>query len=399
LSAIDYSPFAMRYLLSAIRSQLLALRMKVLYVYKDYFPVLGGIENHIKLLAEGMAARGVSVQVLVTNTTWRTIREKRNDVPIIKAGRLANISSAPLSLALFWELNRLRPDIAHLHAPYPIGELAQLWGGHARKIVVTYHSDIVRQKYLRIGYHPFLKQLLARADAISISNPTYPQLSPFVAPHAHKCIVIHHGANLSRFAPTPQSQARAQAIRAEHDNLPLILFVGRLRYYKGLENLIAAMSQVTNARALIVGTGPMAATWQALAQTLNVTERVRFVGNVPDDDLPAYYQAARMFVLPSTHSSETWGAVQIEAMASGLPCICTELGTGTSYVNQHGVTGLVTPPREPTALAQAINTLLTDEPLRQRLGQAAHARAWNEFTHTAMVEQTHKLYESLVASD
>jgi rhamnosyl/mannosyltransferase len=372
--------------------------MNVLYVYKDYFPVLGGIENHVKLLAEGMVVRGVSARVLVTNTNWHTVREERNGVPIIKAGRLANLSSAPISLALFRELSRLQPDLAHLHAPYPIGELAQLWCGHARKIVVTYHSDIVRQKYLRILYQPFLKQLLARADAISISNPTYPQLSPFVAPHAHKCVVIHHGANLARFAPTPESQARAQAIRAEHGNVPLILFVGRLRYYKGLENLIAAMQDVTTARAVIVGTGPMESEWKALAQSLNTIERVRFVGNVPDAALPAYYQAAAVFVLPSTHTSETWGAVQIEAMASGLPCICTELGTGTSYVNQHGVTGFVVPPHAPPALAQAINTLLADEAMRQRMGQAAHARAWSEFTHTAMVEQTHKLYESLVAS-
>jgi rhamnosyl/mannosyltransferase len=156
------------------------------------------------------------------------------------------------------------------------------------------------------------------------------------------------------------------------------------------------MSQVMNARALIVGAGPMETEWKALAQALNVTDRAHFVGNVSDGDLPAYYQAATMFVLPSTHSSETWGAVQIEAMASGLPCVCTELGTGTSYVNQDGVTGLVVPPRDPVALAQAINTLLADESLRQRMGHAAHTRAWSEFTHTAMVEQTHKLYETLL---
>ncbi len=366
--------------------------MKVLFVYKDYYPVLGGIENHIKLLAEGLAAHGVDVQVLVTNTQRQTICERRSGVQVIKAGRLANISSAPISLELFRQMSALQPDIAHLHFPYPIGELAQILRGRSRKLVVTYHSDIVRQKYLLTVYKPFLKQLLARADAISISNPTYTRISPFVAPHAKKCVVIHHGANLERFISDRSSQVAS--IRTAHGR-PLVLFVGRLRYYKGLENLIEAMRQVS-ARLLIIGTGPMESEWQSLAQSLGLGERVTFLGHVGDQDLPAYYQAADLFVLPSTHPSETWGAVQIEAMASGLPCICTELGTGTSYVNQHGVTGLVVPPHDPSALAVAMNRLLGDDQLRTQMGQAARARAFSEFTHTAMIEQTYKLYERLL---
>ncbi len=378
--------------------------LNILYIYKDYFPVLGGIENHVRLLAEGLAARGASVQALVTNTARRTVIENLNGVTVFKAGRLATISSAPLSLELFRLIGTFKPDVAHLHFPYPVGELAQLLRGRARKLVVTYHSDIVRQKYLLRVYKPFLKRLLARADAISISNPTYMQRSLYVAPHADKCVVIHHGANLARFQSTPESQARAQHIRAEHapHGEPLILFVGRLRYYKGVENLIAAMrllapSIPAAARALIVGTGPMQAEWQALAQSLGVTRQLNFVGTVSDHDLPAYYQAAQVFVLPSTHPSETWGAVQIEAMASGLPCICTEVGTGTSYVNQHSITGLVVPPRDPSALADALNRLLADESLRRQMGQAARARALREFTHTAMIEQTHGLYERLLS--
>jgi rhamnosyl/mannosyltransferase len=125
---------------------------------------------------------------------------------------------------------------------------------------------------------------------------------------------------------------------------------------------------------------------------------VRFAGSVPDDDLPAYYRAARVFVLPSTQPAETWGAVQIEAMASGLPCICTELGTGTSYVNRHGDTGLVVPPADPHALAEAIRQLLGDETLRTRMGAAAEARAHAEFSQTAMVDRTLELYERLLAA-
>ena len=373
--------------------------MKVLFVYKDYFPVLGGIENHVKYLAEGMAARGHSVTVLVTNTAGQTRVESRGGVEVVKAGRIANVASAPLSLDLFGQLARQRPDIAHLHFPYPVGELAYLLRGHARKLVVTYHSDIVRQKRLLMLYRPFVRTLLSRADAISISNPSYTRFSPFVAPHAAKCVVIHHGQDLSRFAPTAASLSRARELRSAYGDVPLVLFVGRLRYYKGVEVLIAAMRDIAPpARALIVGAGPMESAWKSAAQSLGVAERVCFVGSVSDEELPAYYQAASVFVLPSIHPSETWGAVQVEAMASGLPCISTELGTGTSYVNLDGVTGLVVPPRDPRALARAIEMLLADEPLRTRLGAAARERAWREFTHDVMIDKTLALYQRLLGS-
>lgn len=371
--------------------------MKVLFVYKDYYPVLGGIEGHIKYLAEGMRARGVDAQVLVTNSGPRTITESINGVPVTKAGRLANVSSAPVSSELFRLMGGFRPDVAHLHFPYPIGEMAYLARGRARRMVVTYHSDIVRQKYLRIAYQPFLRALLRRADAISISNPAYLLRSPFVAPHAGKCVVIHHGQDLSRFEPSPPIEARAAQIRAEYGD-QLVLFVGKLRYYKGVDQLIRAFIEIAPpASAVIVGSGPMEAEWRRLARGLGLGDRVRFAGSVSDDDLPAYYRASRVFVLPSTQPAETWGAVQIEAMASGVPCVCTELGTGTSYVNGHGDTGLVVPPADPHALAEAISQLLGDEPLRARMGAAAEARARAEFSQMAMVDRTLELYERLLA--
>jgi len=372
--------------------------VNVLYVYKDYFPVLGGIENHVKYLAEGLVARGASVTVLVTNTGSKTVIEEQDGVQIIKAGRLGSISSAPVSADLFRWIGRQRPDIAHLHFPYPVGEMAYLLRGRGRKLVVTYHSDIVRQKRLLLLYNPFLTKLLARADAISISNPSYTRNSPYVRPWASKAVVIHHGQMLERFVPTEKSQSCAAQIRATQGDVPLVLFVGQLRYYKGVETLINAIADVAPpARALIVGRGPMQARWQSLALARGLSERVCFVGPVADEDLPAYYQAAQLFVLPSTQRSETWGAVQIEAMASGLPCICTELGTGTTYVNLHRVTGLVVPPRDPQALAGAINELLANEALRAQFGAAGRARAWREFTHAAMVDQTQQLYQRLLA--
>jgi glycosyltransferase involved in cell wall biosynthesis len=370
--------------------------MKVLHVYKDYYPVVGGIENHIRIICDNLKRYPeVEPTVLVTNTARRTLDQMMDGVRVIKAARLANISSAPISLSLFTWLHRLEADIVHLHFPYPIGELAYLMAGRRRRMVITYHSDIVRQKYLLQIYKPFLRQVLARADMITVSNPNYIQSSPYLAPHAAKCRVIPHGAELSRFESTPRTVERARELRQQYAQ-PLILFVGLLRYYKGVAYLIEAMSRI-NARLLIVGQGPQGDEWRALTHRLNLDDRVSFLGRVGDEDLLALYEACDVFVLPSIHRSESWGAVQVEALACGKPVVCTELGTGTSFVNQHEVTGLVVPPMDAAALATAINRLLADPELRARMGRAGRERARRELSAGVMVDRLVQMYRDVLA--
>jgi rhamnosyl/mannosyltransferase len=368
--------------------------MRVLHLYKDYFPILGGIENHIKLLAEGLRTRGVDAQVLVTNTTNHTVEEIINGVPVHKMARQVNISSAPVSLPFFPAVRRLEAetDIAHLHMPYPPGELAHLLLGRSRRLVASYHSDIVRQRALGALYRPFLWQILRRIDLIAVSTPTYIQDSPFLRRYAAKCRVVPYGVDLDRFAATPALAAQAARWQQRYHHQPLLLFVGRMRHYKGVDVLLSAMQQIPNAHALLVGIGPLAETWQAQMHTLGVADRVTFLGEVPDADIVALYHAAAIFVLPSTNRAETLGIVQLEAMACGVPLICTELGTGTSYVNQHGKTGIVAPPNDPDALAAAIRTLLASPQLRHVMGEAGRARAQEHFSIPAMLQKMLGLY-------
>jgi glycosyltransferase involved in cell wall biosynthesis len=368
--------------------------MKILHVYKDYYPVVGGIENHIRLICAGLKRYPeIEPAVLVTNTTRQTVEQSIDGVRVIKAARLANVSSAPISLALFTWLHRLNADIIHLHFPYPIGELAYLLAGRQRRMVMTYHSDIVRQKYLLQVYKPFLRQVLDDADLITVSSPNYIQSSPYLKPRAAKCRVIPHGADLSRYELTPGIGQRAEEIRQQYGT-PLILFVGLLRYYKGVSYLIEAMPHV-NARLLIVGQGPQGEEWKTATQRLGLDDKVVFLGRVSDDDLLALYHACDIFVLPSIHRSESWGAVQVEAMACSKPVICTELGTGTSFVNQHEVTGLVVPPKDSAALAGAINRLLANPELCRRLGEAARERAQQEFSAEVMVDRLVQMYRAV----
>lgn len=368
--------------------------MRILYLYKDYYPVLGGIENHIRVLAEGLHGRGVQTHVLVTNTANRTVQETLGGVPVVKTARQINVSSAPVSLPFFSSLHRLEGgmDIAHAHMPYPPGEVAHLLAGRARRFVVTYHSDIVRQRVLGALYRPFLWQVLRQARLIAAASPVYIQDSPFLRHYAAKCRVIHYGMDLARFDATPAVAAEAAAWRARYGKRPLLLFVGRLRHYKGVNVLIEAMGQLPDATALIVGVGPFAAAWQQQVGAAGLHDRVHFLGEQPDAALAALYHAADIFVLPSTNRAETFGLVQVEAMASGRPVICTELGTGTSYVNQHGVTGLVVPPNDPAALAAAARQLLADPQLRASMGEAGRQRAQQAFSIDAMLDRMLEFY-------
>lgn len=367
--------------------------VKLLHIYKDYYPVLGGIENHLRLLAEGLAKRGLEVTVLVTNLTGETTTLEMNGVRVIKAGRLATLASTPLSLSLPLIVRRLKPDIAHLHFPYPWGELAHLWLGRARRTVITYHSDIVRQRSLLRFYEPFLWRLLAKADRIIASSDHYLEGSFYLSRYADKSAVIPYGIDLKRFNSLP---ACAETIKERHGS-PLLLFVGRLRYYKGLQYLLEAMRDI-EARLLIVGKGPMEKEWLNLTTELGLAKRVTFMGEVPEEELPLYYHACDIFVLPASERSEAFGIVQLEAMACGKPVICTELGTGTSYVNIHGLTGLVVPPRDPAALAGAIERLSSDRGLREEMGQRAKERVEKEFSHERMINSTLALYEEVLST-
>ncbi len=362
--------------------------MHILHLYKDYFPVLGGIENHIKVLAEAQALAGHDVTVLVCARARRTQRETLNGVTVLKAGRLGNVAGMPLSLAQPWQLSKLRPDIVHVHSPYPLGEAANWLLGRGRATVITHHSDVVRQRGWLQLYGPLLRRVLRAADRIVATSPRYIESSPWLRPVRDRCTVIPLGVDVSRFVPKERAPA----------DPPQILFVGRLRYYKALDILLRALTQVPQARLTVVGDGEMEEAWVALSRRLGLAERVTFAGEVADADLPGHYQRADLFVLPSNARAEAFGVVLLEAMASGLPCITTELGTGTSWIVQDGVTGRVVPPADPQSLASAINRLLADDGLRQEMGRQARRRAMQEFSEEKMITRTLELYKRVLES-
>ncbi len=365
--------------------------MHILQIYKDYAPVLGGIENHIKALAEGLAARGHRVTVLVTNTAPQDAIVHHGSLTIIKAARMLHTASTPLSLAMMQHARRLPDvDVVNLHFPYPPGDLTALLVPRRPPLVVTYHSDIIRQQHILKGYAPLLRHTLARAARILPTSANYIASSPWLRPHASRCTVSPLSVDLTRFdAPDPAAIA---AIRARYGQ-PLVLFVGRLRYYKGLHFLLQALTHLrVPAQVLLVGTGPEEARLRALARTLDVAPRVHFLGEVSDAELPALYAAATVFVLPSHLRSEAFGIVQLEAQAAALPTVCTELGTGTSAITRHGRTGFVVPPADPPALARALDVLLANPTMARHMGATGRACVEEEGSHPRMVERVERVY-------
>ncbi|HUF37993.1 MAG TPA: glycosyltransferase [Anaerolineales bacterium] len=361
--------------------------MNILHIYKDYSPVLGGIENHLRMLAERQAAAGHAVTVLVTNPGGQRRREVIERVEVLRLPRLGTVASTPLSVGFPGAIRRMAPDITHLHFPYPVGELGQLLGGRGRPYVVTYHSDVVRQQAVLRMYMPVLNRVLDGAARILPTSENYIRSSPFLRARRERCSVVGLGVDPRRFSGAGSLVAPAE--------IPTVLFVGRHRYYKGVDDLIRAMVGV-RARLLVGGDGPMRAHWERLAAEVGLGARAVFTGEVSDADLPGLYASADVFVLPANSRAEAFGQVLLEAMASGLPCVTTELGTGTSFVVRDGETGLVVPSHAPEALRIAISDLLEDPGRRAGMGAAGRTRVLDAFTPERMVARVQGIYEEVL---
>ena len=364
-------------------------RPRVLQVGKYYFPYRGGMETHLHALAT-VLRRSVDLEILVSSTSRRTERGSVDGVPVTRLGTLATVASAPICPGIVGAIRRARADIAHVHLPHPAAVLAYLASGRRGPLVVTYHSDIIRQKVLGRAFEPILHRFLDRCTAIICTSPDYLESSPVLARHRERCHIVPFSIPLEPYR-SPSSEA-VRSIR-ERYGARLVLGVGRLIYYKGFEYLIEAMRHVRG-RLLIIGDGPLRGELEEQARRHGVSDRVTLLGEVPD--AVPYYHAADVFVLSSIARSEAFGLVQLEAMACGTPVVNTRLASGVPYVSPHGVSGLTVAPADPHALAQAISLLLDDPDLRCRLGDAGRRRVEEQFSAELMGDRTLELYRRVL---
>ena len=371
-------------------------RFSILHVYKDYYPpVKGGIEYHINLLSNALKDSGHDVRVLVANTRNRYQVARCNGIEVVKAPQWGRFASSPLTLSFGIYLKRLgkHADIIHFHHPNPTAEFSYLFSGLKNKMIVTYHSDIIRQDKLGKLYSPFRNRFLRASDKIIVTSPNYLQTSNVLKQFKHKCTVIPLGIDIERFNSSAD-RSRIESIRQEHGDVPIVLFVGRFRYYKGLHLLIRAMKDI-EAKLLLIGTGSEEREMRRLAAAEGLGDKIRFLGELSNEDVNAYYKACDMFVLPSHLRSEAFGTVQLEAMCCAKPVISTEIGSGTSFVNVDQQTGITVKPNDVAALAAAIQFLIDHPQKRREWGEAGRRRVEQHFTKKKMVERTLALYAAL----
>jgi glycosyltransferase involved in cell wall biosynthesis len=364
-------------------------RARVLHVGKFYPPHKGGMETHLRDLCERLRER-YDTRVLVANDGRANLEETIGGVRVSRLGTLLHVAAAPVCPGLAGRIRDAGAGVVHLHFPNPTAVLSYLTSGHRGPLVVTYHSDVVRQKLLGRAFLPVLRRFLARARAVIATSPDYVESSPVLRRLRERCRVIPLGITTERFERVKDEDVRR--VR-ERFGARLVLGVGRLIYYKGFAHLVRAMRQVEG-RLLLVGQGPLRAALEREAAESGVAGRVHFLGEV--EDAAPYFRAADVFALPSTARSEAFGIVQLEAMACGVPVVNTRLDSGVPFVSPDGVTGLTVPPGDADALAAALNRLLDDPDLRARLGDAGRRRVRAHFTADAMAAETMRLYEELI---
>jgi rhamnosyl/mannosyltransferase len=368
--------------------------MRVLHFFKTYYPdTTGGIEQVIFQLCQGSRRLGVENQVLTISQNPSPARLQVGDHQVVRAKENLNLASTGLSMRVFSQFKEMaaEADLVHFHFPWPLMDLVHFATGHGRPTVLSYHSDIVKQRTLLKLYGPLMKRFLRSMDRIVVASPNYLDSSEALKPFADKTVVIPYGLDQSAYPKAP-----TETLSRLRKSLPekFFLFVGVLRYYKGLDSLLNALEGV-DYPVVILGSGPNELELKAQAQKLQL-RNVLFLGRLDDEEKVCLLQMCYALVFPSHLRSEAFGISLLEASMHGKPMISCEIGTGTTYVNIHEETGLAVPPDSPVALREAMHRLWNNPEETQRFGNNARARFQELFTADRMCESMVQVYNEVI---
>lgn len=376
----------------------MADKIRVLEVNKLYYPVTGGIERLVQQISEGLNKR-VNLKVLVCQKKGFGLREHVNGVDVIRAGSAGVLFSLPISLSFILKLRKMSKeiDIIHFHVPFPLGDLACLLSDFKGKVVVSWHSDIVRQKKIMKFYKPLMKKFLERADIILVATQGHIDGSDYLPEYREKCRIVPYGIepHIEKLSDLYIEGSAKKSFDVGKEATKF-LFIGRLVYYKGCEVLVEAFSQVKNAELWLVGTGPLEESLREKVDALGLSERVVFRGSISDDEMVECIHSCDALVLPSIIKSEAFGLVQLEAMVFEKPVINTNLPSGVPHVSIDKETGLTVEPGSVKQLAVAMQWLVDHEDERKIMGKKGRQRVKKYFTTADMLDNIEKLYKELL---
>lgn len=368
--------------------------MKILHFYKNYVhESQGGLEQAIYQICRGTKSLGAQNRVLTLGKDSRCHTLEREEALVFSCPSSMEIASCGISWAAakkFREQTRWA-DIIHYHFPWPFADLLHVLGRFKNPCLVTYHSDIVRQKGLDFFYSPLKHMFLSSMGRIVATSENYVQSSPVLKRYKDKVSAIPLGLDPRTYPEVDEQNVRTWKSRLGRD---FFLFVGVMRYYKGLDILLDA-AKTTNERFVLAGTGPREEELHAKADSLGLSN-VHFLGHVRDEDKVALLSLCRGFVFPSHLRSEAFGVSLLEGAMFAKPLISAEIGTGTSFINKDGVTGIVVRKNDSQALIRAIETLAHNPALAQEMGDNSRKRYEQLFTAHTQAKQYMRLYNDML---
>ena len=367
----------------------------VLHVYRTYFPeTQGGLEETIRQICLNTRRHGIASRVLCPSPSIAPRVVRREEAAVYRCRLDGEVASCSLSREAFPIFRRLLPwaDIVHYHFPWPMADVLHFTSGVRVPTVLTYHSDIVRQRVLARFYSPLMNRFLGSVDRVVCTSPNYLATSDVLKRLGDRVDVVPIGLDGTSY-PEPTEDTLAKT-RSEYGD-DFFLFVGVLRYYKCLHILLEA-AQGAPYPVVIVGSGPDEAKLKRQAAELGLTN-VTFAGHVDDATKIALMRLCRGVVFPSYLRAEAFGVALLEGAMNGKPMITTEAGSGTSHVNVDGETGIVAEPASAGAFRNAMDRLHSDPGLARRLGAGARERFDRLFTGRLMGDRYADIYRSLAA--
>lgn len=370
--------------------------MKILQIGK-FYPIRGGVEKVMYDTMLGLSERHVRCDMLCASTEDHPGGDIVLNVyaTLMVVPTKFKFAATMLAPAMITKLRKIAEhyDIIHIHHPDPMAALCLYLSRYKGKVVLHWHSDIIKQQILLKLYTPLQRWLIERANAIVGTTPVYVEDSPFLRKVQHKVDYIPIGIE-----PALPNVDAVRKIKRKYHNRKIVFSLGRLVEYKGYAYLIRAAQQLKgDVQIIIGGKGPLKEELTDLIQTLGLGDRVELIDFIAERDLMNYYGAADLFCLSSVMKTEAFAIVQIEAMSCGKPVVSTCIpGSGVSWVNKHGVSGMSVPIADEHALARAIDTILTDEDQYSLLSKGAQERYISLFTRSAMVDKSVRLYRSLL---
>lgn len=368
--------------------------MKILQLGK-FFPIKGGVEKVMFDLMSGLSAEGIECDMMCAAADGKTRTEKLNEnAKLILCRSWFQVAATMISPAMIFELRKRCSgyDIIHVHHPDPMACLALFFSGFKGKIILHWHSDILKQRFLLKFFLPLQSWLINCADYIVGTSPVYLSESPYLKSFANKTKCLPIG--VPKMKP---DNLKVKYIKEKYFGKKIIFSLGRLIEYKGFAYLVDAASYLDDDYVILIGgDGELRSELQEQIDRNGLGEKVKLLGRIADEDLPDYYGACDLFCLSSIQKTEAFGIVQIEAMSCGKPVIATTIpGSGVSWVNEDGKSGINVPPMDSKAIADAVITITSDAEKYLNFCKGAIERYEKVFTERGMIYGIINIYEKL----